>query len=86
MTDSTIETRAAPTRVKDLPAPGYPVSEEAVDHWFRQHHGRAPTEQEVGAIMSLMAEREATLPHEGPRAQADGWVVGPATPPTRRVT
>ena len=35
----------------DLPAPGYPVSEEAVGHWFRQRYQRQPTEQELGAIM-----------------------------------
>jgi hypothetical protein len=68
----------------ELPAPGYPVAEEAVDHWFQQRYQRPPTEQEVGAIMGEMAQREATPPHRGPDAVAEGWVTGPAAPPTRR--
>ena len=64
----------------DLPAPGYPVSEEAVGHWFRQRYQRQPTEQELGAIMGEMAKREATPPHRGPDADAQGWATGPAVP------
>lgn len=69
---------------RELPAPGYPVAEQAVEHWFREQYGRSPTEQEIGAIMGAMAQREATPPHRGPDAFPQGWVTGPAAPPTRR--
>jgi hypothetical protein len=80
-TDTTSGTvrRAAP----DLPALGYPVAEDAVEHWFQQRYKRLPTEQELGAIMGEMAQREATPPHHGPNATEQGWVTGPAVPPTR---
>jgi hypothetical protein len=69
----------------ELPSPGYPPSEDAVSHWFRDRYGRTPSEQEIGAILGEMAQREATPPHRGPRATAHGWVVGPyATPASRR--
>jgi hypothetical protein len=61
----------------ELPAPGYPVSEEAVEYWFRGRYGCAPTEQEIGAIIGAMAQREATPPRRGPDASAHGWVMGP---------
>jgi hypothetical protein len=60
MSDDKPQTQPAPLRANELPAPGYPVSEEAVDHWFRQQHGRAPTELELGSIMGAMADRETT--------------------------
>jgi hypothetical protein len=75
------ETQAA---TRELPALGYPVSEEAVENWFRTRHGRAPTERELGAIIGEMARREATPPHQGPDADPQGWVSGPAAPATRR--
>jgi hypothetical protein len=69
----------------ELPAQGYPPSAEAVDDWFRKQHGRAPTDQEVGAIIGAMAQREATSPRSGPPGATDGWVTGPtAAPATRR--
>jgi hypothetical protein len=69
----------------ELPAPGYPISEQSLIDWFRQKYGREPTEQEVGALMSAIAERESTPPHEGPQADPKGWRTGPgATPDTRR--
>ncbi len=69
----------------ELPATGYPISEEAAEHWFRDRYWREPTEQEIGAIIGEMAQREATPPHDGPNASAGGWVVGPsAAPATRR--
>lgn len=66
---------------KELPALGYPVSEDAVSHWFHQRYGRAPTEQELGAIISLMAEREETSPRTGPGAATQGWVSVPSAAP-----
>jgi hypothetical protein len=74
---------AAQTPIQELPAEGYPVSEEAVEYWFQSRYGRLPTEQELGAIIAKMAQREATPPHYGSDAAAQGWVVGPPAPPTR---
>ena len=69
--------------VRDLPAPGYPPSEEAVDNWFRKQHGRAPSEFELGAILAAMTQREAKPPAAGPGSQPEQWVTGPAQPPAR---
>ena len=63
----------------ELPAPGYPVSEEAVDRWFREHRGRAPTDLELGAILGAMADREATPPCDGPKSEPGGRSVPPVT-------
>jgi hypothetical protein len=69
---------------RELPAPGYPASEEAIENWFHDRYGRAPTERELGAIIGEMAQREATAPNRGPDAVPQGWVIGPETPATRR--
>jgi|HubBroStandDraft_5_1064220.scaffolds.fasta_scaffold1067746_1 hypothetical protein len=45
-----------------LPAAGFPIAADAVNHWFRQRYHRLPTEQELGAIMNAMAQRETTPP------------------------
>jgi hypothetical protein len=83
MASSTATRSKARSVAPELPAPGYPVSEEAVEYWFRQHHGRAPAEQELGAIMGEMAKREATPPRRGPDADPRGWATFPAAPATR---
>jgi hypothetical protein len=62
----------------ELPAAGYPISEEAVQHWFRAQYDRTPTEHELGSIMNQMAQREATPPRRGPDASSHGWVTGPS--------
>jgi hypothetical protein len=76
--------RKADVATPDLPAEGYPVSEEAVESWFRERHGRPPTERELGVIIGEMAHREATPPHRGPDADPQGWMMGPPAPATRR--
>jgi hypothetical protein len=68
----------------ELPALGYPVSEKAVNAWFRDRHGHAPTDQELGAIMGAMAEREAQSPRTGPSPLPEGWNTGPSAPPATR--
>lgn len=75
-------TQAAPA--VELPALGYPVAEKAVNNWFRDRHGRVPTEQELGVIMAAMAEREAQSPRTGPSPLPDGWSTGQSTPPDTR--
>lgn len=67
-----------------LPVAGYPISEDAVAHWFRQTYRRPPTDKELGAIIDAMAERETTPPHVGPHSEADGWKLGPSAPPAGR--
>lgn len=75
MTDGTIPT---------LPA-NLPITEHAVAEWFSRTYGRAPNDQEVGAIIDAMAERDATSPRVGPHADPQGWSIGPsAHPATRR--
>jgi hypothetical protein len=54
---------AAPHRqMTELPALGYPLSENAVTHWFERTYGRKPEAAEVGVIQERMAEREARQP------------------------
>jgi hypothetical protein len=62
----------------DIPAEGYPFSAEAVVIWFRDRHGRDPGDAELIAILNAMAARDATPPHEGPEADAAGWVTPPS--------
>lgn len=68
----------------ELPVAGYPISEDAVAHWFQQTYQRPPRDDELGAIIDAMAQREATPPHDGPNAQSDGWKLGPSAPPADR--
>jgi hypothetical protein len=69
----------------ELPAPGYPISEQSLTDWFRQRYGRTPSERELGSLMAAMAERNSTPPHEGPRADLEGCQTDPAAePPARR--
>jgi hypothetical protein len=56
----------------ELPAPGFPASEQDLSDWFRTKHGREPSERELGALMAAMAQREATPPHNGARVDLDG--------------
>lgn len=70
---------------RQLPMPGYPISEDAVAYWFQQTYQRLPTDAELGTIIDAMAERETTPPHVGPHAEPEGWKLGPlAAPATRR--
>jgi hypothetical protein len=50
----------------ELPPVGYPVSQEAVTHWFLKEYQRTPLEAEVGAILDAMAERDAGRPATEP--------------------
>lgn len=68
----------------ELPAAGYPISEEAVTNWFQAQHHRMPTEAEVGEVMDAMARRDATPPVQGPRADPEGFETGPSAPPATR--
>ena len=68
----------------ELPAAGYPPSEQALTDWFRRTHGREPTELEIGRIFAEMAQRDATPPHDGPHSDAEGWRVDPVAPPATR--
>lgn len=62
-----------------LPVAGYPISEDAVAHWFQNTYQRRPTDRELGAIIDAMAQREATPPHAGPNSEPEGWTLGPVT-------
>lgn len=78
-------TRLAGEVASDLPAPGYPYSEQALTAWFRRSYGRPPYARELGALMNAMARRDATSPHEGPEPDPHGWETKPsAAPATRR--
>lgn len=61
----------------ELPARGYPPSEEAVSNWFRARFGRDPTELALGVIIGAMEQREATKPQDA----SDAWIRGPAGMP-----
>lgn len=67
-----------------LPVAGYPISEDAVTHWFQQTYRRPPSDMELGAIIDAMAEREASPPYVGPHAEAEGRKLGPSTLPAGR--
>jgi hypothetical protein len=75
---TTDPTRSAETML--LPVPGYPASEQSLTAWFRETHGREPSELELGALMAAMAERAATPPLEGPEADPEGWGTATALP------
>lgn len=68
----------------ELPAPGYPYSQEAVRSWFRSTYSRVPSERELGALMNAMAQRDFTPPHVGPEADPHGWETTPSGPPATR--
>jgi hypothetical protein len=49
----------------DLPAPGYPISRDAIGNWFRKRYQREPSSLEVGEIMLQMTRRDSTPPRTG---------------------
>jgi len=53
--------------IRDLRALGYPISEEAVTHWFEQTLHRTPGGAEVGVILDAMMRRDAEQPAVDPR-------------------
>lgn len=65
----------------DLPALGYPYSEQALTEWFRQTYGRTPSERELGVLMDAMAQRDGTLPNRGPQPDPQGWRTAPSPAP-----
>jgi hypothetical protein len=71
---------AASANTMRLPVAGYPASEQSLTAWFREMHGREPSELELGALMAAMAERVATPPLEGPQAEPEGWGTATALP------
>ena len=66
-----------------LPA-NLPVTEHAVTAWFTQTYGREPNDQEVGAIIDGLAERDASSPRVGPTPDPQGWSIGPSSHPATR--
>jgi hypothetical protein len=54
---------------KGLPPLGYPISEEAVTHWFERTFSRAPEVAEVGIILDAMARRDAEQPATEPPSE-----------------
>ena len=56
------EREASHWRVTELPAFGYPLSEDAVTHWFEQTYRRKPAAAEVGVILERMVRRAAGQP------------------------
>lgn len=68
----------------ELPAPGYPLSEQSLIDWFRQKYGREPTEREVGTLMSAMAEQGSTPSDEGPQADPEARQTDPGVAPTTK--
>jgi hypothetical protein len=69
-----------------IPVEGFPFDAAAVAAWFRDRHGRDPADTEIKAILNAMAEREATPPFEGPRADgiAEAAESAPPNPETGR--
>jgi hypothetical protein len=61
-TSEQMEMTAAHRRVKDLPPLGYPISEPAVEDWFRKTFHRIPEAAEVGVILDAMVRRDADQP------------------------
>jgi hypothetical protein len=57
----------------EIPVEGYPYSVEALTTWFRDRHGRDPSEVELNQMMNAMAARDSTAPHRGPDADREGW-------------
>jgi hypothetical protein len=61
---------SAPHRgVSELPPLGYPISEEAVMHWFQQTFNRMPEGAEVGVILDAMARRDSEQPATEPPSE-----------------
>src|SRR3954447_4265335 len=72
-----------PPREKfELPAEGFPYSEQELREWFRGKYARAASDLEIGVIMEAMAARDdgKELSNE-----AWGWKVEPAAS-TERLT
>jgi hypothetical protein len=68
----------------ELPAPGYPNSEEALTAWFCRTYFRPPSERELGVLINAMDLRDSTPPLEGPEPDPQGWETTPSPPATRR--
>jgi hypothetical protein len=49
-------------QVTQLPALGYPISEDAVSYWFQQTFNRTPDPAEVGVVIDAMVRRDAEQP------------------------
>ncbi len=50
---------------QELPAPGFPVSGDAVHTWFVDRYGREPSAAELTELLNAMAARDATPPVRG---------------------
>jgi hypothetical protein len=61
-----MEMNAPHRQVSELPPLGYPISEEAVTHWFQRTFNRTPEGAEVGVILDAMARRDAEQPATEP--------------------
>ena len=63
-----MEADAPHQQITQLPALGYPISEEAVSYWFEHTFGRAPTPAEFGMVINAMMRRDAEQPATESRA------------------
>ena len=61
-----MEMEAPHRRPVEIPPLGYPISEDAVSHWFQKTFGRNPDSAEVGVIIDAMAKRDAEQPATEP--------------------
>jgi hypothetical protein len=68
-TSEQMEMNAPHREVSELPPLGYPISEEAVMHWFQQTFNRMPEGAKIGVILDAMARRDAEQPATEPPAE-----------------
>jgi hypothetical protein len=57
-----MEAAAPYQQITQIPALGYPISEDAVSYWFEQTFNRAPAPAEVGTVINAMVRRDAEQP------------------------
>jgi hypothetical protein len=65
----------------ELPAQGYPFSEQDLRDWFRLRYGFEASELELGALMDAMVMREDHPRPDEPRPEPGGWRVEPLAEP-----
>ncbi|HVZ06853.1 hypothetical protein [Rhodopila sp.] len=64
-----MEMEAPHRRGFPLPPLGYPISEDAIAHWFEQTFNRVPRDAEIGTILDAMARRDAAQPASDPPSE-----------------
>ena len=68
-----------PSTPLEIPAEGFPFSEQELRKWFRNKHGREASDLEIGEIMEAMVARDDKVEL---RSGAFGWRVEPAAKTT----